>query len=143
MDVVGVNIDAAIAQFGEHRYPIANLSSYRTAETFESKTTLLRLGCYSILFLVFCAWVLDGRDLWVGKERYIIYGGFVGLFALVDFLPVRKAYTYTLFLRTAGGEQLAFSTQSLDEMNTIEKELRAAISGGVIRVAANSKTSRV
>jgi hypothetical protein len=128
MSAANVKIDAAIAQFGAHQYPIANISSYRTVDAFKEVATIWRVGSFTALFLMFCGWHLVGRHLLDGNERYLVYGGFVAFALLAGNLPKRKAYTYMLYIGTSAGEQLAFCTHSDDEMKAIEQQLRNAIS---------------
>jgi Family of unknown function (DUF6232) len=143
MSAVDVKIDGSIAQFGAHRYPIANISSYRTAEAFKAVTTIWRVCSFTALLLVFCGWILVGRDLVDGNERYVFYGGFVALLALVDSFPMHKTYTYMLYIGTSGGEELAFCTHNNDEMKSIEKQLRHAISKGGDSIEVDYETSKI
>jgi Family of unknown function (DUF6232) len=143
MSSADVKIDSAIAQFGAHRYPIANILSYRTADTVKEGTTIWRVGAFSALLLVFVGWHIVGRHLFYGNERYAIYGVFLALVLLAGALPKRKAYTYMLYIGTPGSEQLAFCTHSDNEMKSIEQELRRAISKSGDGIEMGYETSKI
>jgi hypothetical protein len=142
MSSADVNIDAAIAQFGALRYPLASSSYYRTADTFKEVATIWRSGAFAILGLVLGVWFMLGRDLLVANERFIFFGVLIALAVAADELPKRKVYTYMLYIGTAGGEQIAFSTHDDAEMKSIEQLLRIAISTLGLGIEVGYETSK-
>ena len=104
-----VNIGHGVAQFGEIKYPIANISSYRT-----SKVTIPKAGSAALVIGLFSAAIglfyfirsIEATDNIPWAMGWIC----VGFFFVYGCFSRKEINTYNLYITSAGGEKQAFQT---------------------------------